>query len=145
MAVDGNWNISVETPIGSRQASLTLSTAGGALTGTQAADGSSTEIADGKVDGNAVSWRVDITNPMPLTLEFKGTVEGDKISGHAEAGVSARCRFQGHGRRQPTTQSRDWAVSRLYMIWHDLAQLIRDTIAPIFNPQVQWPNPRRSP
>ena len=29
MGVDGNWNISVETPIGSRQATLTLSTAGG--------------------------------------------------------------------------------------------------------------------
>ena len=41
MAVDGKWNISVETPIGTRQATLTLSAAGSALTGTQSADGGS--------------------------------------------------------------------------------------------------------
>jgi hypothetical protein len=95
MGVDGNWNISVETPIGSRQATLTLSSAGGALTGTQAADGHSTEIADGKVDGNNVSWRVAITNPMPLTLTFQGTVDGDKIAGHAEAGAFGAMPFAG--------------------------------------------------
>lgn len=95
MAVDGSWNISVETPIGSKQATLNLSTADGALTGTQAADGNSTEITEGKVDGNTVSWRVAITNPMPLTLEFKGTVDGDKISGHAEASVFGAMPFSG--------------------------------------------------
>ncbi len=95
MAVDGEWNISVETPIGSRQATLSLSTAGGALTGTQAADGHSAEIADGKVDGNKVSWRVAITNPMPLTLTFQGTVDGDKIAGHADTGAFRALPFSG--------------------------------------------------
>lgn len=95
MAVDGNWNISVETPIGTRAATLSLATADGALTGTQAADGKSTSITDGKVDGNKVSWKVAITSPMPMTLEFEGTVEGDKITGHANAGAFGALPFSG--------------------------------------------------
>src|SRR6266851_2614653 len=67
MAVDGTW-----------QATLSIAAAGSELTGTQAADGNSTSITDGKVDGNKVSWKVAITNPMPMTLEFSGTVNGDK-------------------------------------------------------------------
>lgn len=95
MAVDGKWNISVETPIGTKQAALTLLVAGGALTGTQSADGGSAAISDGKADGNKVSWKVAITDPMPLTLEFEGTVDGDKIAGRASAGAFGAMPFSG--------------------------------------------------
>ena len=47
MAVDGNWNITMSTPMGERNATLTLKSAGGTLTGTQGADGNSGEIFDG--------------------------------------------------------------------------------------------------
>jgi hypothetical protein len=95
MAVDGSWNISIETPIGTRQATLTVAAAGSELTGTQAADGNSTSITDGKVDGDKVSWKVAITNPMPMTLEFSCTVNGDKISGNANAGAFGALPFTG--------------------------------------------------
>jgi hypothetical protein len=95
MAVDGTWNISIETPIGTRQATLSLAASGGALTGTQSADGSTGDISDGKVDGNNVSWKIAITNPMPMTLEFSGTVNGDKISGNANAGAFGALPFSG--------------------------------------------------
>jgi len=95
MAVDGTWNISIETPIGTRQATLNIAASGGTLTGTQSADGNTGEIADGKVDGNKVSWKVAITNPMPMTLEFSGTVDGDKISGNANAGAFGALPFTG--------------------------------------------------
>jgi hypothetical protein len=95
MAVDGTWNISIETPIGTRQATLNIAAAGSALTGTQGADGNTTSITDGKVDGDKVSWKVAITNPMPMTLEFSGTVDGDKISGNANAGAFGALPFSG--------------------------------------------------
>jgi len=95
MAVDGNWNISIETPIGTRQATLSLAASGDSLAGTQAADGNSTAITDGKIDGDKVSWKVAITNPMPMTLEFSGTVNGDKISGNANAGAFGALPFTG--------------------------------------------------
>jgi hypothetical protein len=49
MAVDGNWNIVMTTPMGERKATLNVKSAGGTLTGTQGADGNSGEIFDGTV------------------------------------------------------------------------------------------------
>jgi hypothetical protein len=81
MAVDGNWNITMSTPMGERKAELTLKSSGGTLTGTQSADGNKGEIFDGTVNGDDVAWKISITNPMPLTLAFTGKVAGDTISG----------------------------------------------------------------
>ncbi|SFI17954.1 hypothetical protein [Bradyrhizobium sp. Gha] len=95
MAVDGNWNLTMTTPMGERQATLSLKTAGGTLTGTQGADGNTTEIFDGTVSGDNVSWKVSITNPMPLTLEFTGTVAGDSINGEMGIGPMGSFPFTG--------------------------------------------------
>ena len=70
MAVDGNWNITMSTPMGERNATLTLATAGGKLTGTQAAEGNSGEIFDGTVNGDDVAWKISITQPLALTLRL---------------------------------------------------------------------------
>jgi hypothetical protein len=97
MAVDGNWNITMSTPMGDRHTTLSLKSAGGALTGTQAAEGDSAEIFDGKANGDDLSWKVSITNPMPLTLEFTGKVSGDTISG--EMGIGPMGSFPFTGKR----------------------------------------------
>src|SRR5437660_12653913 len=95
MPADGTWNLTMQTPMGERRSTLTLSTAGGALTGTQQAEGDTTNIADGIVDGNEVSWKVSITNPMPLTLTFSGTVDGDNLNGTADTGMFGSFPFAG--------------------------------------------------
>ena len=97
MGVDGNWNLTMSTPMGERNAALSLKAASGTLTGTQSADGNSTEIFDGTVSGNDVSWKVSITNPMPLTLEFTGKVAGDDITG--EMGIGPMGSFPFTGKR----------------------------------------------
>jgi hypothetical protein len=81
MSVDGNWNVTMSTPLGERQATLVLKSSGTTLTGTQAAEGDSAEIFDGTVNGGDVAWKVSITNPMPLTLEFAGKVDGGNMTG----------------------------------------------------------------
>ena len=95
MAVDGNWNLTMSTPMGERQATLSLKAAGGTLTGTQGAEGNTTEIFDGTANGDDVAWKVSITNPMPLTLEFKGSVSGDAISGEMGIGLMGNFPFTG--------------------------------------------------
>ena len=87
MAVDGTWKIAMETPLGTRNATLTLAASGGTLTGKMSGEAGSTDIADGQVNGNQLSFSVDITQPMPLTLEFNATVEGDKLSGNVKLGM----------------------------------------------------------
>jgi hypothetical protein len=95
MAVDGNRNITMSTPKGDRQTTLSLKSAGGALSGTQTAEGNSAEIFDGKASGDDVFWKVSITNPMPLTLEFTGKVSGDSISGEMGIGPMGSFPFTG--------------------------------------------------
>ena len=95
MAVDGNWNIVMTTPMGERKATLTLKNSGGTLTGTQGADGNSTEIFEGSTSGDDVAWKISVTNPMPLTLAFTGTVSGDSMSGEMGIGPMGSFPFTG--------------------------------------------------
>jgi hypothetical protein len=95
MAVDGNWILTMNTPMGDRDASLSLTSSGSTLTGTQAAEGNSAEIFDGTVNGDTVSWKVSITSPMPLTLEFTGKIAGDSISGDMGIGFMGSFPFRG--------------------------------------------------
>jgi len=95
MSVDGTWNITVNSPMGPQPSTLTLKAEGAALTGSQSAQGNTQAIANGKVDGDAVSWSNSITTPFPMTLEFSGKVEGDKISGSVKAGAFGSFPFSG--------------------------------------------------
>ena len=95
MAVDGTWNLTMSTPMGERNATLSLKSSGGTLTGTQGADGNSTEIFDGTVNGGDVAWKVSITNPMPLTLDFTGKIAGNSISSEMGIGPMGSFPFTG--------------------------------------------------
>jgi hypothetical protein len=95
MSVDGNWNIVVSSPMGDQPSTLSLKAAGGELTGTQGAQGQSSPIANGKVDGDTVSWANSITQPFPMTLEFTGTVVGDTLNGNVKAGSFGTFPFKG--------------------------------------------------
>lgn len=95
MAVDGNWNITMSTPMGDRNATLTLKSSGNTLTGTQSAEGHSTEIFDGTANGDDVAWKASITNPMSLTLVFTGKISGNTISGEMGIGPMGSFPFKG--------------------------------------------------
>jgi len=95
MSVTGTWNLRMETPLGERTSELKVTSSGGQLSGTQAAEGASTEIFEGTEVADTVSWKVSITNPMPLTLAFKGTLAGDKITGEVDSGAFGAWPFEG--------------------------------------------------
>ena len=79
MTADGDWSLVVATPLGERRGTLSLRTEGSTLKASQMADGNSVEIFDGTVNGNEVRCKVSITDPMPMTLEFIGTVESFEL------------------------------------------------------------------
>ena len=95
MSAEGNWNIVVKSPMGDQPSTLSLKVEGGALTGTQGAQGQTQPIANGKVDGDTVSWSNSITTPFPMTLEFTGTVAGDTLNGTVKAGSFGSFPFTG--------------------------------------------------
>jgi len=95
MSVDGTWNVVVKSPMGDQPSTLTLKADGGTLTGTASAQGNTNDIANGKVDGDTVSWSNSITTPFPMTLEFSGKVDGDSLSGSVKAGSFGSFPFAG--------------------------------------------------
>ena len=95
MSADGNWSLTVVTPMGERRANLWLKTDGNVLKGSQSADGNSAEIFDGTVNGNEVSWKVSITEPLDIILAFTGTINGDEVSGSVTLGAFGTASFSG--------------------------------------------------
>jgi hypothetical protein len=95
MSSDGNWNLVISTPMGERQATLSVQANGAVLTGIQAADGKSAKIFDGHVNGDKMLWKVSITDPMPMILEFSGTLQGDSIRGTVVFGAFGSSYFSG--------------------------------------------------
>ena len=81
MAVDGTYDITVTSPMGPETSRLTLKTDGNTLTGTMGTDA----IMDGKVNGNVAEWSKMQSTPMgELKLDFKVTIDGDKITGEVQ-------------------------------------------------------------
>ena len=95
MSADGTWNTTMNTPMGAQQGTLELKTDGGTLTGTLSGAQGTIELKDGTADGDSLSWKADITTPMPMTLEFSATVDGDSISGNVKLGAFGNASFSG--------------------------------------------------
>ena len=93
--VDGVWNTVTNTPMGPQSATITLATDGNSLTGNMAGAQGVINIEDGAVDGDSLSWKASITSPMPMTLEFSATVNGDEISGNVQLGAFGNASFSG--------------------------------------------------
>ena len=95
MGADGTWNMTMKTPMGEQAGTLTLATEGGTLTGSMDGPQGSLELEDGTVDGDSLSWTVNMTSPMPVKIEATATVDGDTISGEAKLGAFGTGTFSG--------------------------------------------------
>ena len=88
MSVAGTYDIVTKTPMGDQKGTFTVNVDGGSFTGSvSSAMMGSMEVVDGKVDGNRLTWKMEMKVPMPMTLEGAATVDGDAISGEVKAGA----------------------------------------------------------
>lgn len=85
--IDGSWDTLVKSPMGDQKATLTITSSGDTFTGQYSGAMGTTEIKNGKVDGDKLSWSLDITVPMPMTLTAEATVSGDDLNGQVTAGA----------------------------------------------------------
>jgi alkanesulfonate monooxygenase SsuD/methylene tetrahydromethanopterin reductase-like flavin-dependent oxidoreductase (luciferase family) len=95
VSIDGSWDITVQTPMGAQTSKLEVSAAGATLTGTQSGNGEQTDIYEGSVDGDGATWKIDVKQPFPMTITFNATVDGERISGTAQAGAFPPAPFTG--------------------------------------------------
>src|SRR5882757_206017 len=95
MAVDGTWNCVLQSPMGAQDMTITLMSKGSELAGTMTGRDKVLPINAGKVDGDNVRWKTNITAPMSMTLEFTATVEGDEITGNVKLGFFGSAPLKG--------------------------------------------------
>ncbi len=79
--VDGQWAGSVETPMGSIPVGFTFKADGATLTGTSLGlDGAQIPIKNGKVDGDKISFSVELDfGGMAIVLDYRGVVSPAEI------------------------------------------------------------------
>ena len=85
--VDGSYDVTIKSPMGDQSGVLTVQSDGDSFTGQMAGGLGTMEINDGKVDGDSLSWTMDMTVPMPMKLEASASVDGDAITGEVKAGA----------------------------------------------------------
>jgi hypothetical protein len=85
--VDGKWVIEVATLAGARRYNLTVTTAGTTLTGTAVGATGPIPIREGTAVGETMRFRLDLAGPVPTSLVFTLRVNGDHLTGTAQAGV----------------------------------------------------------
>ena len=95
MSVAGVFKVTMNTPMGAQEITLTLNEEGGSLSGSMSGAQGTQEFSGGTVDGDSASWNVEMTQPMEMTLEFTATVDGDDISGDAKLGSFGNASFAG--------------------------------------------------
>ena len=86
MSADGNWKITINSPMGAQEVEASITTSGDTFTG-QTKGRMGEQSIEGKVSGDTLTWSTAITQPMPMTLEFTATVAGDSMSGNVKLGA----------------------------------------------------------
>lgn len=86
MPVEGTWDLSVSTPIGTVKAVIELRHRDRVLTGTAHGSGEEVPLADVALDGDRLTWKQAVTKPMRLNLAFAVTVADETMAGTSRAG-----------------------------------------------------------
>ena len=87
MSVAGTYTVITKTPMGDQSSDMTITVDGDTFTGTNAGAMGSMSLDNGKIDGDKLTWSMNMTVPMPMTLEGEATVDGDAITGSVKAGA----------------------------------------------------------
>jgi hypothetical protein len=85
--VDGVWDTVTKTPMGDQAAALTIKRDGDSFIGVSAAQLGDMQLLDGKIDGDRLTWKMEMKLPFPMTLEADVTITGDTLSGGIKAGA----------------------------------------------------------
>ena len=89
--LDGTWDVTVKTPIGSLAVVYAFTETGGTAT----LRDETVPLKDLTIDGARATWKQAVTKPMRLNLDFDVVVQGDVMTGHSRAGRLPRSAVSG--------------------------------------------------
>jgi len=85
--IDGQWTAAFDTQIGEQHYTYTFKADGEKLTGSAKNDRGTSEIKDGTIKGNAVSFTENLEfDGNALVITYTGTISGDEIKLHRKVG-----------------------------------------------------------
>ena len=78
--VDGDWKVTVNSPMGAQELTISLKADGDTVTGGLSGAMGTMPFANGKLDGDTVTFEASITEPFAINITVTATVDGDAIS-----------------------------------------------------------------
>jgi imidazolonepropionase-like amidohydrolase len=97
--VAGTWDLTVTTPQGENRSSMTVTQSGTTLEGTMTTETGTVQVTDGSVTGQRVTFTIAVPiSGQTTTIVFRGTVEGNRMSGTADLGAMGSATFTGERR-----------------------------------------------
>jgi hypothetical protein len=94
MSADGTWKITINTPMGAQEVTAQIATSGDSFTGSVTGPMGDQTLA-GAVNGDTLTWSTQISQPMPMTLEFDAKVAGDTMTGQVKLGMFGNAPLSG--------------------------------------------------
>ena len=94
MSADGAWKITINTPMGAQEVTATITTSGETFTGAIKGPMGDQSVS-GAVNGDTLTWSTQISQPMPMTLEFDAKVAGDTMTGTVKLGMFGNAPLSG--------------------------------------------------
>ncbi len=85
--MDGNYDCVTKSPMGDQKSVFSIKIDGDKFTGQNAGMMGALDVEDGKVDGNVLTWKMQMKVPMPMTLTGKAIIDGDMLTGSIDAGA----------------------------------------------------------
>jgi hypothetical protein len=107
--VGGKWRIAWDVRLGTVRGILDLKQSANQVTGTFEEYGQTYSLS-GTIAGNAITFDIPFTGLRPYTIEFKGTVERDKMTGTSALKGEGRA-FLGHAGEVDEPQ-RPWNATK---------------------------------
>jgi hypothetical protein len=96
MAVDGTYDVTMNTPMGAQKATFEFSTDGTRLSGRMSSMMGAIDFDNGVVDANNLTWTVDAKTPMgDMAVECAAVLDGDSLTGEAKMGSFGSASFTG--------------------------------------------------
>ena len=92
----GRWALSIDSPQGAMESTLTLQQSGASLSGSIAAQMGTAEISEGSISGNSFTFKITIESPNgSMLVTFTGTIQGTSMKGTVSTGQMGAMGFTG--------------------------------------------------
>ena len=97
--VAGTWDLTVTTPQGENRGTMTATQSGATLEGTMVTEMGTVQITNGRVTGQRVTFSITLPiSGQTTTILFRGTVDGNRMTGTADLGAMGNATFTGERR-----------------------------------------------